>query len=83
MPDAVLVGQHIAQLDQTRLKEVVVSPKGCRIVWLVQEADRARYLLFRDAELGTGALAPDTLLPLLTALTALRDDLLPHSEKGS
>jgi hypothetical protein len=83
MPDAALVGQHIAQLDQTRLKEVVVSPKGCRIVWLAQEADRARYLLFRDAELGTGALAPDTLLPLLSALCALRDDLLPQSEKGS
>jgi hypothetical protein len=83
MPDADLVRQHIAQLDQTRLKEVVVSPTGCRIVWLAQEADRARYLLFRDAELGATALPPATLLPLLTALAALRDDFLPHSGKGS
>ena len=83
MPDAGPVARQIAQLDQSRLKEIVVSPKGCRIVWLAQEADRGRYLLFRDAELGASPLPPATLLPLLTALCALRDDFIPRSETES
>jgi hypothetical protein len=80
MPDADKLGRHIARLDQDRLKEVVISPKGCRLVWLVQEADRARYLLFRDAELGSTPLDPATLLPLLTGLRGLRDDLMSEGK---
>lgn len=76
LPDADLVARHVAGLDKTRLKELVISPKGLRIVWLMEEADRTRYLIFRDAEMGATALPPAQLRPLLTALQALRDDLL-------
>lgn len=76
LPPADLVARHVAGLDKTRLKELVISPKGVRIVWLMEEADRTRYLIFRDAEMGATALPPAQLRPLLTALQALRDDLL-------
>jgi len=75
LPPAELVARHVAGLDKTRLKELVISPKGLRLVWLMEEADRTRYLIFRDAEMGANALPPAQLRPLLTALQSLRDDL--------
>lgn len=75
IPPADLVAAHLARLDENKLKELVISPKGLRIVWLVEEANRSRYLAFRDAEMGKTPLQPALLEPLLHALIALRDDL--------
>ncbi|MES2433486.1 MAG: hypothetical protein V4586_06635 [Pseudomonadota bacterium] len=74
-PPAELVLKHLAGLDADLLKELVISPKGLRLVWLAEEADRTRYLAFRDSEMGKAPLAPALLEPLLNALLALRDDL--------
>ena len=84
-PDAVpgpaLIARYLAGLDRARLKEVVVAPAGIRLVWLVGEADRGRYLLFRDAEMGAGPLSPAVLQPLMDGLcdlwAAMRSDLAP------
>lgn len=75
LPSEPLLRRHLAGLANDRLKELVVAPTGVRIVWLVEEADRGRYLLFRDAEMGRTALSPDVLHPLLTALCDLWSDL--------
>lgn len=53
------------------VKEVLLSPRGLRIVWLAEEADRSRYLIFRDAELGATRLGPEVLRPLLSHCLAL------------
>lgn len=74
-PPAELVLAHLTRLKPDLLKELVISPKGLRLVWLAEEADRTRYLAFRDAEMGRTPLAPALLQPLLAALLALRDDL--------
>lgn len=78
-PDALplpsVVGQYLTGLDQTRLKELVVAPTGLRVVWLAQEADRGRYLLFRDAEMGATPLSPTILRPLMDGLCNLWSDL--------
>ncbi|HVG47210.1 MAG TPA: hypothetical protein VM899_03610 [Rubellimicrobium sp.] len=65
----------VARLGEDRLKEVVLSPKGLRVTWLVEEAHRGRYLIFRDAEMGLEPLRPGTLAPLLDALVRLRAEL--------
>lgn len=65
----------VARLGEARLKELVLSPRGLRVTWLVEEAHRGRYLIFRDAEMGRAALDPAVLRPLLEALLALRDDI--------
>lgn len=75
LPAPQAVGQYIAGLDQARLKEVVVAPTGVRLVWLVQEADRGRYLLFRDAELGGAPLPPSALTTLMDGLCGLWQDV--------
>lgn len=61
--------------DDPRVKELVISPKGLRIVILAEEADRGRYLLFRDAEMGHDALDPSRVSGLLETLLALRDQI--------
>lgn len=75
VPDVAVIARHLAGLDLDGLKELLISPKGLRIVWLAEEADRSRYLLFRDAEMGTEPFSPARLRPILAALAALRAEL--------
>jgi hypothetical protein len=72
---AALIAHVFRTLGTDHLKEVILSPRGLRIVWLAEQADRARYLLFRDAEMARVPLARGTLLPILEALIGLRDML--------
>jgi hypothetical protein len=57
------------------LKEIVLSPRGLRLVRLVEEAPRGGYLLYRDADLGRVPLAAGTARPMLDALAALEKEI--------
>ena len=74
-PPPPALADAVARLGEDRLKEVVLSPKGLRVTWLVEEANRGRYLIYRDAEMGREPLPPETLAPLLDALLDLRASL--------
>lgn len=82
LPDAVL-RPHLAIFADERIKELVISPKGVRISFLAEEADRGRYLIFRDAEFGREQLTADRITPLLDALIALRADILALISKDT
>ena len=71
MPDPGMIGRYLTGLDAARLKELIVAPTGLRVVWLAEEADRGRYLLFRDAEMGAAPLSPAMLTPLMDGLCDL------------
>ena len=75
-PPAEVVARHADLFSDPRVKELVLSPKGLRIVILAEEADRGRFLIFRDAEMGRTPLAPNRLQPLLDRLAAIRKDVL-------
>lgn len=77
-PPEHVLASHAALLADPLLKELVISPKGLRIVILGEEAERGRYLLFRDSEVGRAPLSQERLVPILNALLALRQDLLEH-----
>lgn len=66
----------LGAVDQNLLKEIIVTPKGVRLVLLAEEAHRGRYLIFRDAEMGRVLLAPARLAPFLAAAKGLRDAVL-------
>ncbi|MFO1130622.1 MAG: hypothetical protein U1E16_01200 [Hyphomicrobiales bacterium] len=83
LPPRQLLLKHTAILDDERAKELLISPKGLRIVWLAEEANRGRYLLFRDSEMGLSPLPAAQVRPLLDYLVALRADLLAHPETNS
>jgi hypothetical protein len=76
IPPPELIAAHAGLFTDPRVKELVLSPKGLRIVILAEEADRGRYLIFREAELGRTPLPPSRLEPLLDRLAALRKDVL-------
>ena len=64
-------------MSDPRVKELVLDPRGTRLVWLAEEADRSRFLLFRDAELGREPLDPAVLDELVGRLRELADTLSP------
>ncbi|MCA8868069.1 MAG: hypothetical protein KDA67_05420 [Rhodobacteraceae bacterium] len=79
LPDEALLRRHLHHFSDAHIKEMVLSPKGARLVFLAEEAQRGRYLIFRDAEMGMEPLAPDLLTPKLEALLTLRDDLTQYA----
>lgn len=56
-----------------RVKELLITPNGVRIVRLLAEADRARYGVFRQAEFTGVVLDPDMIEGLLRSASSLRD----------
>lgn len=76
LPPPDLVAAHADLFSDPRVKELVLSPKGLRIVVLAEEADRGRFLIFREAEMGRSPLHPSRLEPLLDRLTTIRKDVM-------
>lgn len=76
LPPENLIARHAAIFADPRVKELVISPKGLRLVIMGDEAERGRYLIFRDAEVGLVPLSPQRMTPLIDTLLALRHDLL-------
>lgn len=81
MADAAILRRALAALAGGHLKELVVAPTGVRVVWLVEEADRGRYLLFRDGEMGRYPLAAAVLQPLLAAVQDLWRDVVAEGKQ--
>lgn len=76
LPPEALVARHASIFANPKVKELLISPKGLRLVILAEEADRGRYLIFRDAEMGAVPISPARIAPLVESLLALREDLL-------
>jgi hypothetical protein len=75
VPPFEVIAPHLAIFADPKVKELVISPKGLRLVILADEAERGRFLIFRDAEVGKTPLPQDRLLPLIDTLLALRQTL--------
>ena len=68
-----IIADHLAIFAKGRAKELLITPNGVRIVWLLAEAERARYGVFRQAEFGGATLDPTLIERLLVSVSALRD----------
>lgn len=75
VPPEEVLAAHADLFDDPDVKELLISPKGVRIVILAEEADRGRFLIYRDAEVGLDPLSPARIAPLLERLRSLRDNL--------
>ncbi|TIT05073.1 MAG: hypothetical protein E5W74_33200, partial [Mesorhizobium sp.] len=67
-----LIAAHIDIFAEGRAKELLITPKGVRIVWLLAEAERARYGVFRQAAFDGAGLDPALIERLLEAASTLR-----------
>ena len=83
LPPEALIARYAEAFTDPRVKELLISPKGLRIVILAEEADRGRYLIFRDTEMAMTPLAPSRIVPLLTLLQTLRRDLAAWAEEAA
>ncbi|TGQ68586.1 hypothetical protein EN829_016480 [Mesorhizobium sp. M00.F.Ca.ET.186.01.1.1] len=68
-----IISTHLELFSEGRAKELLITPNGVRVVWLLAEAERARYGVFRQAAFGGGAIDPALIERLLTSLSNLRD----------
>jgi hypothetical protein len=76
-----LVEPHLDVFADVHAKELLITENGARLVWLLAEANRARYGVLRDADFGDIDLDPALLLDLLDRLVALRRDILEASRQ--
>ena len=70
---------HLEPFFGPRAKELLITPKGLRMVVLMAEAERARYGVFRQAEFGEVSLDAALLQDILDRLLALRSAILDWS----
>lgn len=68
-------GEHLGFMAHPRAKELLASTNGVRLVWLLREADRARYGVFREADYGTIDIAAHEITDRLWDLWPLFRDL--------
>lgn len=78
-PDAVppqaLLDRHIRVFDDERVKELLVTPKGVRLVRQGAQASRAEYLVLRQSLFGPVVVPRETVVDLLDRALALADTL--------
>jgi len=75
MPPLETMAQHRYLFEDPRLKEMLVTPKGVRLVYQVQQAERAKYAVLRQIEFTDYTLAPSLARRLLEATLAIRRSL--------
>jgi hypothetical protein len=74
-----IVAPHLDVFHDTRAKELLITPNGVRLVWLLAEANRARYGVLREADFRDTDLDPQLLRNLLERLIAIRQSVLDGS----
>ncbi len=67
-----IIAAHLGAFADGRAKELLVTENGVRIVWLLAEADRARYGVFRQAEFSGATIDPALIEALLAEASSLR-----------
>lgn len=81
MPPAFLIAPHLGSFLDIRGKELLVTPKGLRVVTQLAEAQRARYGVFRQAEFGSVVLQAQEFRHCLDLLVSLRQAIMDWSAR--
>jgi len=75
LPSEQVIGRHLGFFDDPRAKELTVTPRGVRLVYQAAQANRAHYLVLRQAQFEQLTLAPGIVRELLDRAVALLGDL--------
>ncbi|MHA6347497.1 hypothetical protein [Roseivivax sp. CAU 1761] len=75
IPSQELLERYLHLFQDPRTKELLISPRGLRLVILGDEADRGKYLIYREAEMGRTPLPASLVEPILQELLKLKSDL--------
>lgn len=83
MPPATLLGPHIGVFGDERMKELLVTPKGVRLVRQVAQGSRAEYMVLRQAAFGPVVVPRALLQGMLDKAVALADELGAAPKAGN
>jgi hypothetical protein len=75
-----LMVRHLDFFHRGKGKELLVSPKGLRIVVLLAEADRARYGVLREANFDGVTVDPALARQVMDTLIELQNDIAIHDQ---
>jgi hypothetical protein len=75
MPPIERIEPHIRFFDDPRAKELAVTPKGVRLVYLAKEGERAYYTVLRQVEFADPSIPPQLLRDLMDRAIALYEDV--------
>lgn len=75
LPPLHVIARHLQRFHDGGGKELLITPKGLRLVVMLDQADRGGYLLFRDARFDTVSVTADMVRSLFDDLHALREEL--------
>lgn len=74
-PPSEILRPYLELFEQGSGKELLISPRGLRIVVQVAEVDRLRYGVFREANFGETSIDPELLMHCLAVLLKLNATL--------
>lgn len=75
MPPLELVSRHMGFFDDPKAKELLITPRGVRLVYQVNQSIRAHYMVLRQTHFENLSLAPELVTSLLDRALALYVDL--------
>jgi hypothetical protein len=75
IPPEGILSRHIGLFDEPRMKELLVTPRGVRVVRQGAQASRAEYMVLRQALFGAVRIPREQLAAMLDAAIALAEDL--------
>jgi hypothetical protein len=83
VPAADTLAPHMDILDEPKGKELLVTPRGVRLVWQADEAQRGDYLLLRQARFDVVRFDRETFGDLVSRCFAIRESLASAARKES
>lgn len=81
-PDLQRLTPHIRAFADPKMKEMLITPRGARLVYQVAQAQRGDYLVLRQARFATPRVDPALVRALLGRVVALAADLDSAFEAG-
>jgi hypothetical protein len=75
LPPFDVISRYLQRFRDGHGKELLITPKGLRMVVMVDQADRGGYLIFRDTRFETATVTAEFVRGILDDLHALRADL--------
>ncbi|MDQ7249389.1 hypothetical protein [Dongia sedimenti] len=79
MPPAALVDPHMSFFAAPKAKEILITPKGVRLVYQTDQGTRAEYLVLRSANFAAPQVTAEVMADLLDRAIALYQDLAGRS----
>jgi hypothetical protein len=79
VPNTDVIAPHVGLFADARMKELLVTPRGVRLVYQVSQAERANYVVLRQLEFDELHLPATLVKRLLDAAVALHASVAPSA----